>query len=100
MQSSRKLVLASSSPRRRELLTDAHFEFTVRVPDVDETALPGEGADAQTLRLALAKARVVAAALGDGACVLAADTLVVLDDAVLGKPRDVEEAESMLLRLA
>ena len=99
MQSTRKLILASSSPRRRELLHGAHFDFTVRAPDVDETALPGETADACTQRLALAKARVVAERLADGACVLAADTLVVVDDTVLGKPRDTEEAIAMLLRL-
>jgi septum formation protein len=100
VQPTRKLILASSSPRRRDLLRDARFDFTVRVPDVDETTLPGETAAACTQRLALAKARVVVGELTDGECVLAADTLVVLAEAVLGKPRDAAEAVAMLTSLA
>jgi len=95
----RALVLGSSSPRRRELLAAAGFAFEIAEPDVDERALPGESATAQARRLALEKARAVTARFPGGACVLAADTLVVVDQDVLGKPRDAEEAVEMLLRI-
>ena len=95
----RPLVLGSNSPRRRDLLTASGFAFEVAVPDIDERALPGEPAEAQARRLALAKARVVAARVSREVCVLAADTLVVVDADVLGKPRDVDEAVEMLLRI-
>jgi septum formation protein len=95
----RPLVLGSNSPRRRDLLTTSGFAFEVSVPDIDETALPGESAEAQARRLALEKARVVAGRSSREACVLAADTLVVVDADVLGKPRDVDEAVEMMLRI-
>ena len=95
----RPLVLGSTSPRRRELLTASGFRFEVASPDIDERALPGESAEAQAARLALEKARVVADRSARDACVLAADTLVVVDADVLGKPRDVDEAVEMLLRI-
>jgi len=93
-------VLASNSPRRRELLREAGFAFSVAVPDVDESALPGESPESLAQRLALAKARAVAARVDADACVLGADTVVVIDGALLGKPRDEAEAVEMLLRLA
>jgi len=96
---SRALVLASSSPRRRELLAEAGFAFAIDSPDVDERALPGESPEAQARRLALAKAEAVAERAPAESCVLAADTLVVIDADVLGKPRDADEAVEMLLRL-
>ena len=95
----RALVLGSNSPRRRDLLTASGFAFEVDVPDIDERALPGESPEAQARRLALEKARVVAGRTSGEACVLAADTLVVVDADVLGKPRDVDEAVEMLLRI-
>ena len=95
----RALVLGSSSPRRRELLAAAGFAFEIAEPGIDERALPGESAEAQARRLALEKARAVAVRASTGACVLAADTLVVLDRDVLGKPRDADEAVEMLLRI-
>jgi septum formation protein len=95
----RPLVLGSNSPRRRDLLAQAGFAFEIAVPDVDERALPGESAEAQARRLALAKARVVATRSPREACVLAADTLVVVDADVLGKPRDADEAVEMMLRI-
>ncbi len=95
-----KLILASSSPRRRDLLRAEGFEFEVAPPAVDESARPGESPEAQAQRLALDKASAVAKHASDGDCVLAADTLVVLHDTVLGKPRDAEEAAEMLLRIA
>jgi len=93
-------VLASTSPRRRELLTRAGFRFEIAAPDVDESALAGESAESLAQRLALAKARAVARRAPREACVLAADTVVVIDGELLGKPRDPAEAVEMLLRLA
>ena len=109
------IVLASGSPRRRELLAGLGVVFEVDVPDVDEARAPGEDAPAMVLRLARAKAAAVAArwarsspagiaAVGGGAAlaplVIAADTTVVIDGAVLEKPRDVAEAAAFVARLA
>jgi len=93
-----RLVLASGSPRRREILSALGLEFDVRAPDIDETLQPGEGADAAARRLAERKAAAVEA--GPEELVLAADTIVVLDGELLGKPEGVEEAAVMLERLA
>jgi septum formation protein len=98
-----RLVLASSSPRRRSLLRELGVPFSVRVPDVDERPLPGEPPVAHVRRLALAKARAVAGALPPGVgapWVLGADTVVVLDGRILGKPRDTDHAARMLARLS
>jgi septum formation protein len=98
-----KLVLASSSPRRIELLRAAGFEFEVAVASIDETPLPGEPAEAYVRRLATAKARHVQAALGTSsgdAAILGADTTVVVGQQILGKPGDEQEAASMLRSLA
>jgi septum formation protein len=97
-----RLVLASASPRRRELLASLGLEFEVRPVDLDETPRPGEAPEAYVARLAREKA---AAALqlggrGPGELVLAADTVVVLDGELLGKPADPAEARAMLRRLA
>lgn len=93
-----RLVLASGSPRRRAVLSALGLEFVVRAPDVDETLRSGESADVAARRLAEAKAAAVEA--GPEELVLAADTIVVLDGELLGKPADVEEAAAMLERLA
>jgi len=93
------LVLASASPRRRELLTAAGFDFEVDVANVDEAQHPGEAAADYARRVALDKARAVAARRRD-AVVLAADTIVVVDDDVLGKPVDADDAARMLRRLS
>jgi nucleoside triphosphate pyrophosphatase len=93
-----KLVLASRSPRRAELLKAAGFEFTVRVADVDETPRDGEAARDYVLRIAGEKARAVQAA-GDEV-VLAADTTVVLGGEIMGKPADAADAARMLRALA
>ena len=92
-----RLLLASSSPRRREILTALGLDFEVRSIPVDETPLAGETPEDMVLRLATAKA--VAAAASDAA-VLAADTAVVIDDEILGKPRDSSDALRMLERLS
>lgn len=88
-----QLVLASGSPRRRELLEGLGLEFTVRPSDIDETPLPGEKADSLVRRLAEEKA---AHQVNRGEAVLAADTVVVLDERILGKPEDPEDARRIL----
>jgi len=94
------VVLASRSPRRRELLDLASLQFEVKVRDVDETPQPGEGPVQLATRLAKAKAEVVAADLGRDALVLGADTIVVLGETILGKPTDNEDAARMLRMLS
>ncbi len=92
------LILASKSPRRQALLSALGVTFTVDAADVDETPLPGEAPDALVCRLCRIKAQAVAARCPE-AVVLAADTLVALDGALLGKPADPFEATAMLRRL-
>ena len=92
-----RLVLASASPRRRELLASLGVVFEVRPVAADETPRPGEWPEALALRLALAKARAAAA---DGDLALGADTVVAVDDEPLGKPADAAEARIMLARLS
>jgi septum formation protein len=97
------IVLASGSPRRRELLAGLGVAFEVEVPDVDEARRPDEDAAAMVLRLARAKAAAVAqrrAAALRTPLVIAADTTVVVDGLVLEKPRDAAEAEAFVRRLA
>jgi len=92
------IVLASGSPRRKQLLEMLRIPFRVIAPDVDEHVLPGERPDAYVTRLSRAKAEAVAArALGD--LVLAADTTVVLDGEIFGKPDSPSHAVEMLSRL-
>jgi septum formation protein len=93
-----RLVLASQSPRRRELLASAGIEAEVRVAAVDEGVRPGERASDYVRRLAREKAEAVPAAPGE--IVLAADTAVVLADEILGKPLDDEDARRMLRALS
>ena len=92
------IILASTSPRRAELLTAADIPFSAHPVDVDETALTGESPGDCACRLARAKAEAVARPAGG--VVLAADTLVVVDGAALGKPRDAATAAAMLRRLS
>jgi MAF protein len=93
------LILASNSPRRRELLSLAGWTFSVRPASVDESPRLGEKPGEYVLRLAEAKARACAAGAPAGRIVLAADTTVALDDDLLGKPSDAAEAAEMLRRL-
>jgi septum formation protein len=95
----KQLILASSSPRRRELLEKLGLEFEILAPDVDERALPGEEPEEHVCRLAAEKARAVAAG-NPGAVVIAADTVVVLDGEIIGKPVNEEDARRLLGRLA
>jgi septum formation protein len=90
-------VLASASPRRRELLGRLGMPFEVRPVDADETPRPGESAEALVVRLALAKAR---AAAQPGEVALGADTAVTLDGEILGKPADADDARKMLAALS
>jgi septum formation protein len=92
----RRLVLASGSPRRRQLAARLGGPFVVLPAQVDEAALPGEPPHAYALRLAEAKARAVEAADG---LVVGADTIVIDDGEVLGKPADAAQALEFLRRL-
>ncbi len=98
MRSLLRLVLASRSPRRQALLAGLGLTFTVDAAEVDESPLPGERAEDMVLRLSRLKATTVAQR-HPGACVLAADTVVVLDGALLGKPSGPDEATAMLAAL-
>lgn len=93
-----KLVLASSSPRRRQILDTLGIAFEVRARDVPETRAPGESAKDMVVRLARDKAE--AARRDAGEIVLAADTAVVLGDTVFGKPADESDALGMLSLLS
>jgi septum formation protein len=96
------IVLASASPRRAELLASAGVAFVVVPSRITEDRRPGETPEALVRRLAAAKARDVAASglTGPAAFVLGADTDVVLDGEILGKPRDDDDARAMLERLS
>jgi septum formation protein len=93
------VILASQSPRRRELLTLVGIPHTVRPADIDEAYLPGEKPAAHAERLAREKAAVIARDEPD-AVVIGSDTIVVVDGEVLGKPRDEQHAAEMLARLS
>jgi nucleoside triphosphate pyrophosphatase len=92
------LILASQSPRRRELLHQAGIAFVVRPANVDETIRAGESPDAYVKRVAQEKATAVEASAAD--IVLGADTVVVIDGQILGKPRDPADALRMLETLS
>ncbi|MBM3885161.1 MAG: septum formation inhibitor Maf [Gemmatimonadetes bacterium] len=94
-----EVILASQSPRRRELLALVGIAHVVRPADIDESVLPAEAPVPHCERLARAKAYVLAERHPD-AVVIAADTIVVLDGDILGKPRDASEAAAMLTRLS
>jgi septum formation protein len=92
------LILASKSPRREQLLSQLGLIFEVIPAELDEVLQPGEEPGAHAERLAREKALAVAGGRPE-AIVIGADTVVVIDDAVLGKPRDFDDAVHMLLRL-
>jgi septum formation protein len=98
-----KLILASSSPRRAEILRNAGIAFQILATQIGEDALPGETAHAMVARLAEAKARAAAAQMDAGArecLIVGADTTVELDGEILGKPRDSAHAREMLAKLS
>ena len=94
-----KLVLASTSPRRAEILRAVGWPFETLAPNVDETRAPDEDAVVYVKRLARAKAEAVAGKRESG-LVLAADTVVVIGSEILGQPRDAEDARRMLRLLS
>jgi septum formation protein len=93
------LCLASASPRRRELLEQLGVPHVLAVPNIDETVLAGESAADYVVRMARAKARV-AHPHGVGLPVLAADTTVLIDELICGKPANAEEGIALLLKLS
>ena len=94
------IILASASPRRQELLARMGLSFTVCPAELDESRWDGLSPDALVEHLSHAKGETVAATAPAGTLIIAADTVVVLDGQVLGKPRDKDEAVSMLSRLS
>jgi septum formation protein len=95
-----QLILASASPRRCELLKQIGVCFEQQVAAIDETPAPGEAPADYVVRLALEKARTVHAARRSALPVLGADTAVVVDGAILGKPADLAHARDMLRQLS
>ncbi len=93
-----QIILASQSPRRRELLALLRVQFSVKVADIDETMDPAKAAYDEVARLSYEKAVAVEREPGD--IVIAADTIVVCDGAVLGKPKDEAQAKQMLTLLS
>jgi septum formation protein len=94
-----KLILASGSPRRKELLTAVGWEFEAITAGIDESVRPNEDPATYVQRLAKSKAEAVAATLQNG-LVLGADTTVVVDDLILGQPEDDQDARRMLKLLS
>jgi septum formation protein len=99
MTSLPKLILASGSPRRAEILTAVGWEYEKQVADIDETELPGEKPEDYVRRLAREKAEAVAEKF-PGALVLGADTIVVIENQIVGKPKDLADARRMLKMLS
>lgn len=95
----KRLILGSSSPRRRQLITAAGLAFVLAHPDIDESALPGERAEHYVARLSREKAQAVAAQHDVAGVILTADTTVADDGTILGKPVDAAEATAMLTSL-
>ena len=95
-----KIVLASQSPRRRQLLGQMGLEFTTQSPEIDESAFHGRDARDLVETLSREKARWVARQQTPDTLVIGADTVVVLDGAILGKPRAGAEAQAMLAALS
>lgn len=100
--SNQQIILASASPRRQELLTQIGVNYRVASQDIDETPRAGEAPHDYVQRMANDKAGSAIRGLGeDGQCVvLGADTIVVCDEQILGKPRDKADAVEMLLKLS
>ena len=94
-----KLILASGSPRRSEILGFVGWDFKKIVADIDETELPDEKPEDYVQRLAKEKAAAVAENR-EGAIVLGADTIVVIDGEIVGKPADLEDAKAMIRKLS
>lgn len=93
------IILASGSPRRSEILTSVGWKFTKDVPDIDESVINNELPGDYVVRLAAGKASVIAEKYSDS-IVLGADTTVVIDDQIIGKPVDLDDARNMIAMLA
>jgi len=102
MEQSRKLVLASASPRRRQLLSESGYEFQVVASKVDESQFlnPDLAPDEVAIQTAAAKARDIARQIQSPAIVLGADTIVVCENSILGKADDADQARKMLYTLS
>lgn len=94
-----EIILASQSPRRKQLLELAEISFTIQIADVDETNPPGMPGEDVPIYLAKKKADAIAHQAHD-AIVIAADTVVLLDHEILGKPRDTDDAITILRKLS
>jgi septum formation protein len=94
-----KLVLASGSPRRAEILNSVGWEFEKDVPDIDESERPGESPEDYVMRLAASKSEVIAER-HPNEIVLGADTTVVIDGQIVGKPIDAADARRMIKMLS
>ncbi|HET7142487.1 MAG TPA: Maf family protein [Anaerolineales bacterium] len=99
MNKKKILLLASNSPRRKQLLALGNWEFNVSVSEVDENQLAGESAKEYVLRLARAKALAVTEKADPDNIIIGSDTAVIDEDEILGKPRDRDDAERMLKQL-
>ncbi len=95
----KKIVLASGSPRRKEYLERYNFDFRVITSDISEMVNPGESPVNFALRMSVEKAEAVAKVCSNDEIILAADTVVVLQDRIMGKPADVSDAVDMLEKL-
>ncbi len=98
LDNQQKIILASASPRRRDLLESIGLPFTIKPANLEETPLDGESPGEHVTRLALEKGRFISAKYPDH-LIIAADTVVVLDKLILGKPESVDDAIYMLSRL-
>lgn len=97
---SNNIVLASASPRRSELLSQVGIEFEVIPSNIPEEPLDGETPSEHVIRLAFQKASEVAGRVGPGKWVIGSDTVVIIDDEILGKPEDEVDARRMLKKLS
>jgi septum formation protein len=95
-----KLILASQSPRRAEILRNVGWQFQAIAADIDETRFHSEDALSYVTRLARTKAETVAKQTASGGVVLGADTVVVINEEILGQPRDDDDARRMLSLLS
>lgn len=95
----KQIVLASSSPRRKQLLELAEIEFEIIVADIDETILPGTDFSEAAMEVALKKAKAVQQKAGAEKIIIAADTIVILEDNIIGKPKDKIDAINILTQL-
>lgn len=95
-----KLILGSTSPARKELLSRLLIPFDIEAPDVDENHLPGESPHAMSKRLAIAKVNAVAKRIGGEALIIACDQVIALGEKIFGKPLDHQDAVAQLTQMS